>query len=701
MKTKISSKISTFILVLLALILYGALNIKAAPGDLDQTFGSGGKVVTDFNGADYITDIALQPDGKVVVVGGSYIFDDIYDAPRFMVARYNSNGSLDNSFGDSGKFICDYCNPSGANSVAIQPDGKIVVAGSVLSLGSNNNYNFFITRFNSDGSLDSAFGGGIFTTDFFGYSDSIRSIVIQPDGKIVAAGHVGIEGSKSIFGLIRYNANGFLDSTFGIGGKVTTSFNGGQFDSAVALVLQANGKLVAAGRIGDDVGLARYNSDGSLDPTFGNGGIVITNFAGQYVGVAALVLQADGKLVAAGKITNDFGLLRYHPDGSLDSTFGSGGKVTTDFHGSNDGINKIVLQTDGKIVAAGYVYNNDTSDFGVARYKTNGTLDTTFGTGGKITTDFSSGDDEAGSIVLQPNGGIIAAGNTYVVPENFYSSDFALARYLVDSVFTQPTLFDFDGDGKADISVFRPTDRTWYLNQSTNGFSSTQFGLSTDKITPADFDGDRRTDIAVFRDGTWYWLNSSNGNLNAVQFGQSGDIPVPADYTGDGRAEIAVYRSGFWYTLNLVNNQFQAAQFGNSTDKPVVSDYDGDGRADYAVYREGFWYLNQSTQGFAAVYFGLPTDRLVPADYDGDGKTDVAVYRDGTWYVQQSNQGFTAFQFGLATDVPAPADYDGDGKTDAAVFRDGVWYLRQSANGFSAVQFGFATDKSVPSAYLP
>lgn len=260
---------------------------------------------------------------------------------------------------------------------------------------------------------------------------------------------------------------------------------------------------------------------------------------------------------------------------------------------------------------------------------------------------------------------------------------------------------DFDGDGRSDISVFRPSDSVWYLNRTLQGFSATQFGLSTDKITPADFDGDGKTDIAVYRDGTWFWLNSSNGNFNAIQFGLADDIPVPADYTGDGRAELAVYRGGNWFTLDLNYNQVQAVHFGLSSDKPVVGDYDGDDRADFAVYRDGIWYLLQSTLGFAAIQFGLSTDQLVPADYDGDGKTDLAVYRDGIWYLLGSQTGFAAFQFGIGSDIPAPADYDGDGCADAAVYRDGNWYLQQSANGFAAVRFGLTTDKPVPSAFLP
>jgi Tol biopolymer transport system component len=260
---------------------------------------------------------------------------------------------------------------------------------------------------------------------------------------------------------------------------------------------------------------------------------------------------------------------------------------------------------------------------------------------------------------------------------------------------------DFDGDGRSDISVFRPSDRTWYLNRSTAGFAATQWGFSTDKITPADYDGDGKIDISVYRDGTWYWLNSSNNQFNSIQFGLANDIPVPTDFDGDGRAELAVYRGGIWWTLNLANNQVNVIQFGLSSDKPVIADYDGDGRADPALYRNGEWHLNQSSQGYAVIKFGLASDKPVVGDYDGDGKTDEAVYRNGTWYVLQSTNGFTTFPWGFSTDTPAPADYDGDGKTDAAVYRDGVWYLRQSTNAISIQSFGLADDKPVPSAFLP
>ncbi|HEY0050436.1 MAG TPA: Ig-like domain-containing protein, partial [Pyrinomonadaceae bacterium] len=168
--------------------------------------------------------------------------------------------------------------------------------------------------------------------------------------------------------------------------------------------------------------------------------------------------------------------------------------------------------------------------------------------------------------------------------------------------------YDFDGDGKSDISVFRPTDGVWYLNRSSQGFAAVQFGISNDKLAPADFDGDGKTDIAVYRDNTWYLLRSQAG-FTAVQFGAAGDVPQPADYDGDGRAELAVFRpsNGSWYVSSLATSQFNGVQFGASGDKPVAADYDGDGKADYAVYRpsDGTWYLLRSQQGFTGVQFGI------------------------------------------------------------------------------------------------
>lgn len=264
--------------------------------------------------------------------------------------------------------------------------------------------------------------------------------------------------------------------------------------------------------------------------------------------------------------------------------------------------------------------------------------------------------------------------------------------------------FDFDGDGKTDYGVFRPSNSGWYLQNSNSGFFGLQFGISTDKITPADYDGDGRTDIAVFRNGNWYLQRSQLG-FTAVQFGQTGDIPVPADYDGDGKADIAVFRpsNGSWYLL-MSRQGFAGVQFGQNGDKPVPADYDGDGRADIAVYRpsNGAWYLLQSSQGFAGIGFGIASDIPIPADYDGDGKADIAVFRSGNWYLLRSQLGFAAVPFGVAEDKPVVGDYDGDGKADIAVWRPsaGAFYVLRSQIGYTGFGFGQNGDIPVASAFI-
>ena len=274
------------------------------------------------------------------------------------------------------------------------------------------------------------------------------------------------------------------------------------------------------------------------------------------------------------------------------------------------------------------------------------------------------------------------------------------------TIIARRTPFDFDGDGKSDVSVFRPTGGFWYLLNSASGFTGAQFGDTNDKIVPADYDGDGKTDLAVYRNGTWY-LQRSTAGFTGFAFGAADDIPQPADFDGDGKADLAVWRpsNGTWYVFNLATNQFTSSQFGAMTDKPVVGDYDGDNKADYAVFRpsNGTWYVQRSQLGFTGMQFGDSLDKPVAADYDGDGKTDVVVFRpaNGTWYLNRSQLGFTGIQFGVSTDLPTPADYDGDGKADVAVFRDGTWYLNRSTAGFTGTAFGAATDKPAPNAFVP
>ena len=297
--------------------------------------------------------------------------------------------------------------------------------------------------------------------------------------------------------------------------------------------------------------------------------------------------------------------------------------------------------------------------------------------------------------VLIPNVNTILARIKIEAVGNIFF-DISNANFTISqAVAPSRKLFDFDGDGKSDVSVFRPSDGNWYILQSQNGFRAIQFGLGTDKKVAADYDGDGKTDFAVFRDGGWYWINSSNGVFNAIQFGQAGDTPVPGDFDADGKNDPAIFREGVWYVSQTSNNQVKITQFGQAGDKPVTGDFDGDGRADLAVFRGGGWYILGSTQGFIGVAFGISTDKPVPADYDGDGKTDLAVFRNGIWYLLQSQAGFTGVQFGIASDIPSAGDFDGDGKYDISVFRNGNWYLLSSQSGFSGVGFGTFNDQPI------
>jgi uncharacterized delta-60 repeat protein len=294
----------------------------------------------------------MQPGGQVVVAGDS--------GGNFALARYRPDGELDTAFGSAGRVLTDFGGADSAQALVAQSDGSLVAAG-------RSDGDFALARYRSDGTLDTSFGtGGRVRTDFGG-DDTVRALVVQPDGRLVAAGYSAKPGGTDVV-LARYAADGTPDSSFGAAGRVVTDF--GRDDFAEALVIQPGDRLVIAGQSNGDFVLARYRDDGGLDTAFGNAGRVTTDF-GAGDSAHALAVQADGRLVAAGYscvVRCGFALARYGVDGDLDTAFGGDGRVTTDFGG--DGFARaLAVQSDGKLVAAGYSYSVQTGwDFALARY---------------------------------------------------------------------------------------------------------------------------------------------------------------------------------------------------------------------------------------------------------------------------------------------------------------------------------------------
>ncbi|MET0753143.1 MAG: FG-GAP-like repeat-containing protein, partial [Pyrinomonadaceae bacterium] len=281
----------------------------------------------------------------------------------------------------------------------------------------------------------------------------------------------------------------------------------------------------------------------------------------------------------------------------------------------------------------------------------------------------------------------------------------------VVTILLKHAQFDFDGDGKTDISIFRPSVGEWWYSRSSDGGNyAAQFGNSADKLVPGDFTGDGRADIAIWRPSTgeWFILRSEDGSYYSYPFGTSGDIPAVGDFDGDGKADSAVFRPSdtTWYIRRSSDSGFTIQQFGASGDAPAVADYDGDGKSDIAIWRAsvGEWWIKKSSNSSVVAFqFGNSADKPVQGDYTGDGKADVAIYRpsSGEWFILRSEDfSYYSFPFGASGDIPTPGDYDGDGKADAAVFRpsDTNWYLQRTTAGFTAILFGFPTDKPVPNA---
>ena len=354
-------------------------------------------------------------------------------------AAFAAGGALDTSFSANGKVTTDIgARGDFAAAVAVQTDGKIVVAGS--SAYDTTDPKFALARYNADGTLDATFGGGDgrVTTNFTSHEDAVYGLAIQADGKIVAAGDAGLRTGNSKFAVARYEADGTLDATFGGDGKVTTQFTTGD-DPVSSLVLQTGGEIVVAGgaaqnRANPKAAVARYAIDGSLDTTFGGDGKVTTDLSPAKDYLNAVVVQSDGKIVGGGLAAvsgsrASFELIRYNSDGTLDNGFSGNGKLTTNFTARDDSVQGVVVRSDTDIIAGGIAGSGGSNaKFALARYDADGTLDPSFGGGdGKVTTDITGTYDAAWDIVLQPDEKVVAAGEA-----SGSGGRFAAVRYLAD-----------------------------------------------------------------------------------------------------------------------------------------------------------------------------------------------------------------------------------------------------------------------------
>jgi uncharacterized delta-60 repeat protein len=416
---------TVFVVILLCVLIASATPARAIPGHLDTTFGGDGKVITRFEGGGAAFDMAIQPDGKVVAVGkaGSPDVD-------WALARYNPDGELDTTFGHDGRVKTHFTRKfEFTPGVAVQANGKILAVGSLDA-------KFVVARYRSHGVLDPAFGGdGTVHTRFAGAEAGATAAAIQTNGKILVLGtaeSLTCCPHTAEFALARYNRDGTLDTTFSGNGKVTTALTG-TYDFASDIAIQTDGKIVAVGAGNGQFEIVRYNVGGTLDTTFGGDGFAFTDFTVGDDSASAVAIQADGKIVVAGDAagpgewTSAFALARYNgDDGTLDTGFGGDGTVVTNFTHDDDGASEVAIQADGKIVAGGSAgYNGIEAWFALARYKAGGALDTSFGGDGRVKTTFNAKLAFARGMGIQSNGKIVLAGSAGNV-----NPKFALARYL-------------------------------------------------------------------------------------------------------------------------------------------------------------------------------------------------------------------------------------------------------------------------------
>ena len=446
-----TSLLHRFLAFIGAVSMLAAHAIPGKPGTLDGTFFptspvGAGKVITSLgDGSENANGLILRRDGKIVLAG-ECLFANNTMAYKFCAVRYLSNGSLDTTFGVNGKVSTEFLGrTAGAVGIVEQIDERVILGGPCSD---SQGAAFCVLRYRQDGTLDESFGTGGMVSHVPAFYNNAQALTLQSDGKIVLAGWCNFQ-----FCAQRYRSDGSVDVGFGFGGLISARFGGYTGSSVTSVVAQVDGRLILAGDcfngLDHDFCMLRYNADGSPDTSFGINGIVVKAVGNTDITRFTVIQQPDKKIVVAGHCrdgtNNVFCALRYGSDGLADVSFGTNGWAKTTSAFGADRSQAVALQEDGKIVLAGYCYNGYLYDFCALRYRDDGSLDSTFGVGGKIMTTMTgnNGLEQARALAIQPDGKLLLAG----VCANGQNYDFCALRYDGGPFGYKNCSLDIDGDG--------------------------------------------------------------------------------------------------------------------------------------------------------------------------------------------------------------------------------------------------------------